>query len=381
MASAPCAARMSAEALGDEIQGLVPGGRTQLTGLADQRGAQAVGVTVVLERIAPLDAGVAVVDRAIGAADRADLAVADQHLEVAAHAAVGARRPHGVVRHQGLRLVAVAQGVGGAALDASPARDAVRAAEVLVERADHPALVPAAVHGEHEAALHLVAGADAAVAVDALRRVEAQVGVAAVDLGGDGVAAETRVRDAVAREQGLQLGRPVSGCRVVLGLRVGAEHQFQQIAAQALHARAVGVDVLSGGGRRVARRQHPARPLGGERDLDAAQPAGAEGLQRRLVAEHGDRVASAVPGHEVVDGLAGRQRVGGAVDPGLAAHAVTSPWNSGRSSSPKCARTLRTGSGRPPPSAHSEPSPRVSSRSPKAPASIGCSTDASRSHS
>ena len=73
-----------------------------------------------------------------------------------------------------------ASDAGRAGLHAGAAGDAFRGEEVLVHAGDDAAVEAAALDGQREGALHLLAGAHAAVADDALGRVVGEIGVGLV---------------------------------------------------------------------------------------------------------------------------------------------------------------------------------------------------------
>ncbi len=168
------------EAVGGVLDGLVPGDLAPGIGdlLADHRVEDAILVGGVAEREAALDAGVALVGAAVLVGDHAHDALAlHLGLEGAADAAVGAGGDDAVL---GLALLDdrfLDQGRGGAGLDAGAARDALGLQEVLVHAGRHVGGKAAAIDGQREGALHLLAGAHAARADDALGRLELEVGV------------------------------------------------------------------------------------------------------------------------------------------------------------------------------------------------------------
>ena len=101
-ASGPCVGLDRREALGDEVEGLVPGGRHELAVAAHERLREPVGVRDELVAVAALDAQVALAGAlADQGRDLDDAAVVDLQLDVAAAAAEGA---DGVDRRGGAGL-------------------------------------------------------------------------------------------------------------------------------------------------------------------------------------------------------------------------------------------------------------------------------------
>ena len=159
------------ELVGNEVQGLVPGGGLETAVATDEGGGEAVGVVDEGDPEAPLDAeqaeGGAVGGVVVDVSDAAGVVGAEQ--DAAAHAAVGADRGDGAGRGGGLLG---ADGAGGADGDALSAGGADRLAQGLVgERRDARRRADA---GDTDRAdvLQVLAGGRAAPAKDAFGGVE-----------------------------------------------------------------------------------------------------------------------------------------------------------------------------------------------------------------
>ncbi len=153
--------------------------------LADQRLGEALRIVHVVEAEPALDAEALVVRRPVLAGDVEQLVVLDLIGELAADAAIGAHRVDLAVGVGGADVVLVDEGrrhqrAGRAGLDAFAAGDAGRVPHRIVE-VEHDLLgVAAAGHADDVVDLHLAAGADAQVALDAGVEIDRHRGVAAV---------------------------------------------------------------------------------------------------------------------------------------------------------------------------------------------------------
>ena len=135
----------------------------------------------------------------------------------------------------------------------------------------------AAGDGQGEGALGFRAGADAARAKNAFRRIEGEIRVAVVRAGGQVVGAGSiahRPQPDLARHV-LQLAIAVGGTGQAVERMVG-DIQFHDVAAQLLQLRRLRPHPHALGRRGGARGRGAGAPL----DLHQAQPAGAECLQR-----------------------------------------------------------------------------------------------------
>ncbi len=185
MAFGPCSVRMAREFFGDEIVHFVPGDAFQLAIAPDHGVLQTLRVVVERKSVTPFQAGVAFVDlRVPRGLDAEDGVVFDAHLEVAAHAAVGTHGAHFILSHEGFGLINIGNGRSRASLRTGATGHAIGLEETLVEPFDDLAVEAAPRHAQHQLALHLVAGADAAEAHDALRQVGGHVRVAQVFFAG-----------------------------------------------------------------------------------------------------------------------------------------------------------------------------------------------------
>src|SRR5690606_37854142 len=159
---------------GDVRESLFPGDLAPRVGdlLADHRVEDALPVGGVAPGEAALHAGMAAIGLTVLPRHHADhLLALHLGLERAADAAIGAGRHHGAFRHALLEHGLLAQRIGRAGLHAGAAGDAFRLEEILAHAGNDAAFEAAAVHGQREGALHLLAGAHAARADDALRGV------------------------------------------------------------------------------------------------------------------------------------------------------------------------------------------------------------------
>src|SRR5579883_2995806 len=153
--------------------------------LADHRLQEALRIVHVVEAEAALHAQAVLVRGAVLAGDLDDLVILDVIGELAADAAV---RAHAVDRAVGLALVDVVlvdhgrrhQRAGRTGLHALAAGDAGRGAHRIVEVEDDLLQMAAAGHADHVIDLHLAAGADTKIALDAGVEVDRHGDVAAV---------------------------------------------------------------------------------------------------------------------------------------------------------------------------------------------------------
>src|SRR5262249_45628396 len=125
-------------------------------------------------------AGMAAIGLAVLVGDHAhQLLAAHLGLEAAADTAIGAGRHYRMLWLADLDQAFLRQGRGRTGLHAGAARHALGAEEIVQRRAGRDFRIEAAVlDGEGEGALDLLAGAHAARADDAFRRIEGEVGVA-----------------------------------------------------------------------------------------------------------------------------------------------------------------------------------------------------------
>src|SRR6185503_18886117 len=173
-----------------------------------------------------------------------------------------------------------------AGLHAGAAGDALGFEERLVHAGRNVACKPALVDRERERALHLFAGADAARADDAFRRIEGEIGVGLVLLLAEMVLAVIAVADFAQAHRArhvLQLAVAVRGTGQAVQ-RMVADIELHDPAAQLRDAVGLGVHLHAVLGRRRAGGGRPFPPL----DLDEAQTAGPERLERIRGAQLGD---------------------------------------------------------------------------------------------
>ncbi len=253
---------------------------------ADHGFRDAIGMRRIAECEAPFDARMALVCMAVavrGHADHFRLRALALHLggEAAADSAVRARRRHCALGLPQADDRLLSQRRGWARLDAGTAGDALGLEERLVLAGGNLRLEAAALNGQRERSLHLIAGTHATRADDAQLRIEREVGIALV-LGSGTVHLDVVALEAVgslgdADDLGhvLQLAMPVGRTGHALQRMIGnvqIQHPAPQLR-QLLRLRADFHPRSHGG--RAGRRETPP-PL----DLHQAQPAGAEGLQR-----------------------------------------------------------------------------------------------------
>ena len=296
-------------------------------------------MVVKTEGKAAFDAGVCEVDLGVlGALDGDNFAVLGADVEVAADAAVGADGLDLVGGDDSLGLEAVGDGRGRAGLGAGAAGDAGRILEAGVETFDDRRVESTALHVEHKFALDLVAGPHAAVAVDALGQVRGHVAVRGV-LGRVEVILALGVADLAHADLGgdvLELAVAVHFAGEAVW-RMVREHEFDNVAADALDLVRLGEDVRAGHDFAVAGGDDAAIAIGFAGDLDRADAAGAKGIELWGVAEGRDLFVAGMAANKGEDGFAGFKFAGDAVYIGGLAHRVTSwPSKCGASSSEKC---------------------------------------------
>ncbi len=167
---------------------------------------------------------------------------------------------------------------GRAGLHAGAARDAFGFEERLVHARRDVARKAAVVDGQRERALNFFAGANAARADDAFRRIEGEIRVRLVLLLMSMVLAVIAVADFAQAHRArhvLQLAVAVGGAGQTVQ-RMVADVEFHHPAAQLRDAIGLGEHLHPVLGRRRARRGRSLASL----DLDQAQAARAEGFQR-----------------------------------------------------------------------------------------------------
>src|SRR5262249_33904270 len=143
-----------------------------------------------------------------------ELFAAHLRLELASNPAIGARRYGGMFRLANVNDRLLDESRGRAGLNASAAGHAFRLKERLHLPRRHPAAKPPPVDRESKSSLHLLAGADAAVANDAFCRIIAEIRVRFVLLVGEVVGARiaiANIAQAHIARLGLQLAISVGG--------------------------------------------------------------------------------------------------------------------------------------------------------------------------
>src|SRR6056297_675808 len=174
----------------------------------DERLGEAVRVVDIVVAKAPLDTQPPLVCRAVDALDILDLAVLDPERHLTADTAERADALHLVVVIGAVALLLVIhnrgghQRAGGASLHAFAAGDTGALAHRVVEIEDRIGIVAAPGHADHVIDLHIAAGADAQVALDAGIKVDAHGHVTVI-----------QKRDSVA----LQFGKAAMGHAVGVG--------------------------------------------------------------------------------------------------------------------------------------------------------------------
>ena len=163
---------------------LVPGHLAPGIGdpLADHRLQHAILVGGVAPGEAALDAGMALIGPAVLVGHHAhDLVALHLGLERAADAAIGAGRDDASVRAGRCSMTDFSVERGGrAGLDAGAAGHAFGVEEIFIHAGRDMRGKAAAVDGQGEGALHLLAGAHAARADDALGGIEGEIGIGLV---------------------------------------------------------------------------------------------------------------------------------------------------------------------------------------------------------
>ena len=277
---------------GDAADGLVPGRLAPriADALAHERREHPVRVGRVAPSEASLDAGVAAVGLAVVMGDHAhDLVAAYLRLEAAAHSAIRAGG-----EHRSFRLTDLDDGLfderrGRASLDAGTAGDALGIDELLVHARRHLGLEAAAGDRERKRPLHLVAGAHAARADDALGRIEGEVRVRLVFLGVEVVGAVVAVAHLAQADRTrhvLQLAIAVGRAGEAIERMVG-DVELHDAATQGLELAGLRTHLHAWGDRRGARGRRACAAF----DLDEAEAAGSERLEGVGGAELGYRDA------------------------------------------------------------------------------------------
>jgi hypothetical protein len=258
----------------------------------NQRAHQAVRVVDVVEPETAFHAQPVVVRRPVSAGCVHKLFVLDLVGDLAAHPAIGAEAVHLAVGpdHPRLRRVEIGsghQGAGRAGLHALPARHARRGTHRVVEIEHHLRCGIAMRHADDVVDLHLAAGADAQIALDARIEIDAHRRMA-------GIVRPARDRRETAPGDADALGpAPERRGRVVrrLARRLIGDQQLHHHRARLRRTRGLAVDLHAGRGHPLAGwRQHPLAL-----DLHHAHPAVAVGpiAGCRLVAEMRDVGADA----------------------------------------------------------------------------------------
>ena len=150
---------------GNQIQGLIPGGRHQNSFLSDEGDGEPVGAVHKSQAEPALDAELAGVGQGIPLSPHPDGAVFQHpNLHLAAHSAVGADGGDGLLRPLP-SLKSGVKGAGGADIDAGSAEPAVGVLEAL--RANPVHAMKVGVAKEHPLSPHLLADPYASTAEDA----------------------------------------------------------------------------------------------------------------------------------------------------------------------------------------------------------------------
>ena len=224
---------------------------------------------------AALDAGMAVVRLAVFVGNHADELLAPHlGLEGAADAAIGAGRDRRMFGLANLDHRFLNQRGGRAGLDASAAGYAFRLEERLRLPCRHPAAEPAPVNRQREGALHFLAGANAAVADDAFRRIVAKIRVGFVLRVGEVIVALIAVADVAKPDVSglrLQFAIAIGGAGEAIERMVG-DIKLHHALAQRLETIGLGLDDHA----RQDRRRAGSGCAGAALDLDEAEPARAE---------------------------------------------------------------------------------------------------------
>ncbi|MDT4831411.1 hypothetical protein FQZ97_649210 [compost metagenome] len=206
-----------------------------------------------------------------------DLVALHLGLEGTTDTAVGAGSDHAVLRLPHLDDALFHQCRGRAGLNAGTAGDALGVHEGFVLARRDLGAEAAAVDGQREGALYLLAGAHAAGADDALARIETEVGVGVVLLGVQVVfAAETVAHLAQPHGSGHVLQLAVAVGRAGQAVqRVVGDVQLHDVAAQLGQFPVLRRDLHAGFGRGGAGGRQATAAF----DLHGAQAARAEGLE------------------------------------------------------------------------------------------------------
>nr|VFK23199.1 MAG: hypothetical protein BECKLPF1236A_GA0070988_103732 [Candidatus Kentron sp. LPFa] len=142
----------------------------------DERRTQAIGVIEKFEGVTSFKTCMATVDFGIqGRPDGDDLVIGYGYRQVAAHAAIGANGPNYLFRLGRFGLEHIEDGCRGASLRAGATTDAIGLREGLIHSLGDMAMETSSRHGEHELPLHLVAGPNAAVAMDAFGEIGSEI--------------------------------------------------------------------------------------------------------------------------------------------------------------------------------------------------------------
>src|SRR5579863_4135608 len=227
--------------------------------LADHRLGQPVGMVDIIEAKPALDAEPVEVGRAVLALDRDDAVILDLVGQLTADTAIGTDAVDGTVGRVGKDAILVDLGcrhqrAGRTGLDAFPASDAGRVAHRVVKIEDDLFVVAARGHADHVVDLHLAAGTDAEIALDAGVELHRHRDMGAV-WRRVRASRETALRD-------IESVRPLPERRVRvvrdLALRLIADQQLEHHLPRELGAVARRVHLHVGGGFADARRrQHP----------------------------------------------------------------------------------------------------------------------------
>jgi hypothetical protein len=270
-----------------------------------QHGLQdALAMVGVAPGEAALDARVAAIGLAVLVRHHAHQLLATHlRLEAAAHAAIGAGRDDRMLGPAELDHRLLDQRIRRTGLHAGAARHALGAQEVVDRRAGRDLRLEApALDGKGEGALHLVAGAHAARADDALGRIEHEIGIRLVLRLGQMIDAVVAVAHLAEAHRFHHLLQVVSGGTGRMIRKIELHHAATDLR-QPLTLRRH--DHVRGNRRRAGGRR-----AGSAGDLDQAQTARAERFQR---------IGGAELGH--VDA----RFDGGAHDRGAGGHGDTSP--------------------------------------------------------
>ena len=279
---------------------------------ADHRLGDAIRMRRITPGEAALDAGVTLVGAALPPGHHAhDLVALELGAEAAADAAIGAGGDDAAL---GLALLddrLLDQRRRRAGIDAGAAGDALRSHEGLAPPRRDARIEAATGDGQREGALLFLAGAHATVADDALGRVEAEIGIGVVhrrvgEVVGAGHAV-AHLAQADHAGHGLQLAVAVGGAGQAVQ-RVVGDVQLHHVAAQFGQSRRLGAHFHAGLRRRRAGGGVALAAL----DLDQAETAGAERLERLGGAELGNHDARRNSGAQQRG--AGRHGDGDAVD-------------------------------------------------------------------